>query len=405
MESIASHLIQSVEALEKGSFQKALRYADRAIEMNKKNFWGWYLGAISLAFLKDQTSFRFYLERAGDILPGSAYFKYLKVYSYILEDNEADAVIELTSLLDAQNGWFAHSLLEKIRSGEKLKEQASKGDIGQFVLIPNLKQELKAMDAKDARPHRMFSKSKKFRRKKYEGRSGVPYRTLMAVFASSCLIAGLIFLFFHTNFFETKMSHSHEGKIKIPAKVNILKDLAPRSFLYRYEHPHEMISDFKRAKNLLRDKKVNQARYLLQRILYSNADFATKEKTKIFLGFIPKLLVEEFDDPINPSQLLKHPKYYEGSQVLWEGVTRSTQTSEGGRQFEVTIYEKEKSFSVSAFIRSKENPDQWESYQNYKKTLDSKAQPQEKQIVIFGRFKGLIGKQKHIYLELDRLWL
>ena len=38
--------------------------SDQIIQENKKNFWGWYLGAITLAFLKETSSFHFYLESA-----------------------------------------------------------------------------------------------------------------------------------------------------------------------------------------------------------------------------------------------------------------------------------------------------------------------------------------------------
>ena len=142
MSSVPSQLISSLDALEEGSFEDALFYADHVIKLNDKNFWGWCLGAIALGYLKDNSALAFYLKKASDILPNSSYVKYLKAYQYMTEARQADAVVELAGLVEGPNGWFARDLLEKIRLGKGIQRAVDQGDLGTFILLPDLKKEL-----------------------------------------------------------------------------------------------------------------------------------------------------------------------------------------------------------------------------------------------------------------------
>ncbi len=389
MGSIISHLIHSIEALERGSFEEALYSADEAIQVNKNSFWGWYLGAISLAFLQDESSFIFYFEKAKKILPGSIYFKYLKVYMDILRDSEVDAIIELTELAYEKNGWFAHELLEKIRSGNSLRKHALQGNIGKFVLIPNLKKELMLM--------------KKNREKKKLNSNQSLLKVYFIFFSVICCFTGIFFGLRHLFFLKKENAQQELKNIHIPSKVSILRNLSARNFLYTYTNPKDIINDFEIAKQRIKEKKINQGRYFLQRILHSNADFATKEKSRIFTGFIPQVFFEEFDDPITPNQILKESKFYENSQVLWQGIIKSNNINETGKQFEIIIDEETHKVVIDAFLKEKIPNVKIKPYREYAKK--NKLSSQEKSIVIFGKFKGLIGKEKRIYIELDRVWL
>ena len=385
------HLISSIEALERGSFEEALSNADEVTEANKNNFWGWYLGAISLAFLKDESSFIVYFEKTKEILPESVYFKYLQVYVDILQNNEINAIVLLTKLVDDKNGWFARSLLEKIRSGNSLKKYALQGNIGKFILIPNLKRELM-----------LVNKNKNIQKDNNTSRL---LQICFIFFSVLCCLTGIFFGLHYLNFFEKETYQHKLNNIHIPSKVNILKNLSARNFLYTYTDPKDIVNDFKKAKRQLKEKKINQSRYFLQRILHSNADFATKEKSKIFINFIPQVFFEEFDDSISPNQILKEPKFYENSQILWQGFIQSNQTNEAGKQFEIAVSEEIQKIVVDAFLKEKKSGIKVKPYREYVQNNKKASSIRKKSVVIFGRFKGLIGKEKRIYIELDRIWL
>ncbi len=399
MESIASHLIHSVDSLEKGSFEEALKRANEVIQLNRNNFWGWYLGAISLAFLKDKSSLIFYFEKANQILPDSIYLKYLKVYLNILEDHEISAIVELTSLLDSKNAWLARELLEKIRSGNKLKEYTKNGNVGKFILIPDLKKELLSINKHNKK---LDTTKQNKKRNLFFKKVNKNYNLVVFILIGIFGFLGLLYYFYSLK--NEKSLHNFDN-ILIPTKVNILRNLSSKKFLYSYTNLQKIIADFEKAKQLLKIKKVNQSRYILQRIIHSNADFSTKEKSKIFMSFIPQIVFEEFNDPVKAAQLVKEPLFYIGSQVLWKGIVKSHQSDKIGTQFKIIVKEKEKSFMIDAFIRQKKINSEWQPYQKYIKPKDKKDLFQNKNIVIFGKFRSLVGEKKQIYIELDKLWL
>ena len=216
-------------------------------------------------------------------------------------------------------------------------------------------------------------------------------------------IAFTIFFYFDVKYFETPPKWE---KLEISPKTRILSKISPRQFIFSYKEPQDIIHDFEKAKSFLRLKKVNQSRYLLQKILNSNADFQAKEKSKIFLNFIPELSVEEFDDPVNPDQIITEPIHYQYAQILWEGKVHSNKVKGNGRELEILVNYNQVEYIVHAFISLGELDSRWKPYDSFKNKADQKVlKTTSGEVVLFGKFKGLIGNQKKIYIELNRVWL
>ena len=137
-----------------------------------------------------------------------------------------------------------------------------------------------------------------------------------------------------------------------------------RKVSYEFSNEKQVLEEFEKAKRLLKEKKVNQARFLLQRILHSNVDFNVKSKCKTFIGFIPDLLAEEFNDPLSPDALSNEPDFYMHSQVLWEAKLVSKHRVEGGNQIEAVFKYKDKDYFISGFMPEKDSA-QWRPYSEF----------------------------------------
>ena len=414
MKLFLEQLSNAIDFIEEGSFEKALLASDQIIQGNKNNFWGWYLGAVSLAFLKENSSFYFYLENAKKILPNSEHLRYLKAYQFLLEDKESDALIEWAHLVDTNQGWFARQLLEKARKGRPLRKAAKSGNVGKFILLPNMKKEISNLKKNEEdRVNTYLQEAGKFKtvKRAIKGK----YWSLMDIFKRlafnkislfSILCINLIILFlsfFEDDFFSSNLFKQNYSEIKLPAKIKILPENSIHNVSYKFSDEKQIYHEFEKAKRLLKNKKVNQTRYLLQRILHSNADFNTKSKCRTFIGFIPDLLVEEFDDPVLPDALSNEPNFYLHSQVLWEARLISKLRVKGGHQIEAVLRHKDRDYLISGFMPEKDS-DQWQPYAEFQE-LKKEKNKLLKNIVFFGKFKGMLSDQKRLYVELSRVWL
>ncbi len=430
MSSISYKLTVTLDHIESGSFEKALEIADSVIRNSKDSFWGWYLGAVALALLKDDSSFNYYLQNTEKILPDSTYLKLLKAYSYLKHDQEDKALLEWTNLIDRPQGWFAKDLLEDFRISSRLKEKAKKGDVTKFIILPDLRKEI-AQYEKDLLKKKKKKKIEKDKKKSEQEedlleestkkRSGtllLRTKKVAKIFFFSVFVLGTIFFIslgsIHIiknydlssiyNFFTFKNDDEKWKYLDISSTVSIISDLSVQNFLYKYKKKQNIINDFEKAKKLLSKKKVNQSRYLLQRIIQSNADFKTKEKCKIFLKFIPDLHFEDFNDPILLNDLLKESNFYLGSQILQKGQVFALRDVKNGKQLQILVEEGEEDYIIDAFINFKDPSSNWKSYDEFEKNRKN-LRTKIRKAVIFGKFKGLLGQQKRIYVELSHLWL
>ena len=416
MTLLLSQLISAIDLLEEGAFENALSISDEVIQTNAKNFWGWYLGAIALGYLQNHSSFAFYLQKASEILPDSSYIKYLKVYQCMIEDRQPDAVVELASLVDSPNGWFARKLLERIRLKKGVQRAIDKGDIGFFIILPDIRRELTLL-YNNKQPEESTSQKKKSVFSMVFKVFGF-FKFLFTKKRASLIFILLVFSILFSVFFlshnyhwayllqyfsEASSDFEEWEKLEMSPETRVLPNVSPRQALYNYTNTKEIIDHFEEAKSLLKKKKVNQSRYNLQKILHSNADFQAKEKCKIFLSFIPDLAIEEFDDPVSPAQILKEPEYYQYAQVLWEGQIHSNKVKANGRQLEVLVRHQDINYIVHAFMQLEEFEQNKKPYHTFKNVKNTQGQPTD--AVLFGKFKSLIGSPKKIYIELEKVWL
>lgn len=170
---------------------------------------------------------------------------------------------------------------------------------------------------------------------------------------------------------------------------------------YKYTNREQLVKDFDDAKKIIREGKVNHARYLLQRILLSNADFKSKEKSRIFLGFIPDVSYQDFSDPVGLDDISKEPLFYANSVVLLEGKILKEQDVDNGKILSALVTENKQDYLIDAFLPIEVKEKNWLPYKDFKK---KQAENKDKQAILFGKFKGLIGKQNKIYLQLDKIW-
>jgi len=161
--------------------------------------------------------------------------------------------------------------------------------------------------------------------------------------------------------------------------------------LYTYRTREAIIRDFEDAKVLLKARKVNQCRYLLQRLVYSNADFQTREKARVFIGFIAEPAFTDFNDNVPLKDLFSAMRLRQGSLVVLAGELRDSASEPGGTLYQIIAREGGEEYLVHAFKSDAIKEE---------KSLAGAKMP----VQVYGRYKGLMGPQRAIYLEALRLW-
>ena len=397
-------LIEAVLAIRQSNFEKAFDLADSQARNYKEDFWAWYIAAVSLGFLKKKDTFEHYVSRAVSLNPESPFVLYLQAYLSLQKKDIETALIIWTRLIDHEEGWLARELIEKARKSNSLINKAENCDISYFIVIPDFPDDRKAEE--DYTPKATFQKKIESGYQKNKNT-----KSFLAGFSRNAIIitiaALLVFAFYQI--FSWYLSGKNNEKpemwknLRIEEWAALVNTQTSDKEKFEYKNKDDLIEDFELAKKKLSEKKINQSRYLLQKILNSNADFKSKEKSKIFLSFIPEPDYQEFSDPVMPDKLVKSQAFYFDSIVLWQGTVLNIKDVDNGKEIRLLIKSDSEDYIVEAFLPGIEKKSNWMPFGEYQKGKDMKEK--KTQAIVYGKFKGLIGKQKNIYLELIKLWM
>ncbi len=441
-----------LKALQEGRHEEALVLANRALDAG--DLYGAFLAACACANLGQTDDFLIYLESAQRATPSLAYLHYLTAYAALLENDMEAALYQWTRIVDMPEGWLARDLIARARKKRDLASQAGQ-NVSDFYLLPesvslleqalvpeispdhSVKKELHAKTGGRARPEPRTGSGKKNKKPPFRFRlllqklqtwlipdtrrvlmilTPVLLLTLGALLYVKRPFAGLFENISVSGFFSGLLPESsgEAGKgaegwkdIRLTDHLHVVDSKTGKSgsrkILYEYTDKESVAKDFEAARDFLGKGRINRARFLLQRILYSNADFQTIEKTRIFISFIPEPAYQEFSDPLFPAAIVKHPEFYVDCLVLWQGRTMKFEETDGGRRLRLSVRDGDRDYIAEAFLKTEETGSNWRPYEDFK--LEQKRSAQGGEAIIYGKFKGLVGAQKTIYLEPIRLWL
>ncbi len=390
-------LAAAFELFRRGLFVEARDAALEIIAEEPQSFWAYYLAAVSSAFQPDLKEFEKYLAELDNFDTQNVYLHYLKAYYSLLQRDIEKALWHYLEIADDSEGWLAQSLVKKFRKVKELNDVEFR--VADFIVLPPelpppirlSPQKSKATPATAPRESGwQFDAEKKRPRPKPRANPlrGFPYRIIF--------IAGFL-VFAAAGIFILVRQHLNERKILAPDlqvadSAAVMPVADPAKILYTYKTREGIIGDFEKAKLLLKERKVNQSRYLLNRLLASNADFQTREKSRTFLGFIPDVDYTDFSDNISLKNLFENVVLRRHSLVILSGELRDRAEENGGIQYQLIAREAGEEYRVHAFKNAA--------------IPEEKLQPGKAGggIQIYGRFKGLVGDQKAIYLEVIRVW-
>lgn len=396
-------------SIRNGEFEKALELIDSIIREDENNFWAWYLGSVAFGMLGKKPSMQHYLDNAENLQPESVYVIYLKAYLALLDGDIEKSLWEWTKITDMKDGWLARELLEKARKNQISTDKPESLKIYEYIVLPDFFNEVEKSIIKESssidpaqKPHREKKHNKRIAIPKWVNFSTVKKKLINRYTVSlfTLAVSGWFFFYYHHQIAKILQS---EKKNNLKAEHLQLDEYAHiylnQKAIVKYTNRNDLMEDFQNAKKLLQKRKVNQARYLIQKIIHSNADFKTIEKAKIFIKFIPRPHYRDFDDNIPLNYIIKEPELYYGALMLYDGEVVKFSEEEDGAQFQLLIESKESSDSylVHAFYSDKKKSTSW-TKENFMKNWKGKK------IVFYGRFKGIVSDQKIPYIEIYRLW-
>lgn len=303
-----------------GRYEEAYRLAsdlrDRFGEKTPASIY--YYGAASLFGLGHVHQAESWVEEHGRKDPSGVDHLYLKAFLYLHLGQPDQALLCWTRITQLDpSGRFADELIALAREGhDRLLEKAKPGDsFLDFIPV--------AVKKKKSGPENGL---KKF----FERNRLLVSRALLLAFLLFVLIGTLIL-------FETEYFRMTPGITlpEPPARITLNhpeSGLSPTSPV-NYTSPGMALDEYELARKKVASGKVNQGRYLLNRIESSNAGFELKERARLMKDFIPILRREEFHDPVDYSTVLKEGAFYLGAQVLWKGRVLSVDQGRDGDSF------------------------------------------------------------------------
>jgi hypothetical protein len=360
----------ALDHLKEGRFSEAWSLASNLAHNNPENYWAIFTGTVSLLYLDDLAGFTDWLTHLQKIDHESAYTRYISALSSLIANDEEKAIYDWTRVIDDEQGWLAVEWLKRIKDSAIHKELILRKQYAEFIVYPGQSVFI---------PNIELPPEKNKRKKIF-------YYTASLI----CLLPVLLLFPFNS---EEEISEIKN--LSISEHASISKQAAA----FQYKSAKKLKQDFSQAKSYLKNGKINQARILWNRVILSNADFKSIEKAKIFLRFIPQPIDESFNDNVLLKNILKDPALYTDCFLLWNGKLISEKYVEGGRIFKIQIEENSNSKLIQGFLAN-DSSNLVESLAKLRSKTSS-----FKEVAFLGQFKGEVGDNKDLYIELIKVWL
>ncbi len=387
-------LAAGFELFRGGHFAEARSMAQRLIERRPELFWAHYLSAISSAFAREIGEFESSLtalERMPQGEGGKVYVHYLQAWHALLARDTEKALWHYLQIADETEGWLARALIKKFRKQQEIANPVYHA--ADYIVLPA------SLPPQPKKPAQNATAETNASGWLYESRvkKKLP-KIRLATFSWARLSVALLMAaggasaFLLYSRYKNQTARPEIPPLQVADSAAVMPVGKGARVLYTYRSRDAIISDFEKAKRLLAEKKVNQSRFILQRLIESNADFQSREKARIFLNFIPDLPFAEFNDNILLRDIFADTRARTGSLILLAGELRDASTRAGATTYHLMVREGEREYLVQAF-RDGNLPEE---------KLETSGK--KSHIQIYGRFRGLIGEQKTVYLEALRVW-
>jgi hypothetical protein len=389
-----ANLAAGFELFRGGHFAEAGSVARQLIAERPADFWAHYLLTVASAFAREIPQFEMSLsalENAQQDGHARIYLHYLQAWHALLARDTEKALWHYLQIADDAEGWLARSLIKKFRKQKEIPNPAFHA--ADYIVLPA------SLPPQSTKPVQNAAEETKVAGWVYEPRkkkklplirlAKFSWARLSVALLMATVGAAAILLYRH---YSLQPAKPEIPPLQVADSAAVMPVGKGARVLYSYRSRDAIISDFEKAKKLLGERKVNQCRFVLQRLIESNADFQSREKARIFLSFIPDLPFAEFNDNILLRDLFSDTKARTGSLILLSGELRDAATRSGATTYHFMVREGEREYLVQAY-RDGSLPE--EKLQ----TSDSKSH-----IQIYGRFRGLVGEQKTVYLEALRVW-
>lgn len=390
-DSGSTALASAFAKFRRGLFVEA-RQAALALENDP---WARYLAAVSAAFEPNLKEFEIhleFLERSGF---RNVYFHYLRAYYSLLQRDVEKALWHYLEIADHDEGWLARSLIKKFRKVKDLEDVEFR--VADFIVLPgeippavsvgvNKPADKRSGMAQSHAASRAWQFGKKPARNRWP--ENFPYAKVFLGGFLLFLVMAIVIV--AVPYFQKKPAPQFPD-LQVADSAAVMPTGKNGAVRYRYKTREGIIADFEKAKQLLKAKKVNQCRFMLNRLIVSNADFQTREKSRIFLGFIPDLDYADFNDNITLADIFADVPLRKDSLIVVSGEIRDSASESGGTLYQFIVRENGAEYRVHAYRNSGQGEEKSKS-------------SSEKYVQVYGKFKGLVGEQKTIYLEALRLW-
>jgi hypothetical protein len=207
------------------------------------------------------------------------------------------------------------------------------------------------------------------------------------------LISAGIFIYFY--YFKTgQVAFKNTNTTQIDSiSIDILqydlidKILTAKPPVFYYSND-EVISDFNKAKYLIKNEKYNDALLLVNKISSSNANFRVKERNDFLRKFIADVEHKDYSG-IPVEKVFQKPYLYRGYFVSWKGKITNLRKKESSISFNLLVdYKKDDKFSEVIDVYSEKE------YENIKNGDIA---------VINGVFVNSIGNSNRLYLVADMI--
>lgn len=386
-------LAAGFELFRGGHFAEARAAALQIVAQTPQDFWAHYLATVASAFAGDVPQFEADVTALASqpvSSGGRVYLHYLQAWHALLARDAEKALWHYLQIADYPEGWLARACIKTFRRQQEIANPAYHA--ADYIVLPAQLPPQSKEHAGNARAKAAAGWQYEPRQKKRASRlhlTAFSWRRLSLAFVIAAVAVSAFMLYTR---YRVHSGQPDIPPIQVADSAAVMPVGKGMRVLYTYRTRDAIIGDFERAKRLLGERKVNQSRFILQRMIESNADFQSREKARTFLNFVPDLPFAEFNDNLLLRDLFADSRARTGSLILLSGELRDAPTRSGATTYHLMVREGEHEYQVQAYRDGSVPEEKWQS--------SGSGSP----IQIYGRFRGLVGAQKTVYLEALRVW-
>ncbi len=337
-DGVFSLLVDAHKSTKKGRYIESAAILEPVVITLKDSPYPLFLLAVNYLHLNRFSESDLILEKLRKSWPQYRHLIELDLFLKLKASTSIDEIVASYALAHAsdRSSRKISSALRMLRKTDNFNDIQKNARLEDFVEIPGPPRVSASSKRHSSVSQRSYSSNKRHG-KRIRRYAAITVTVLLAAAA----LSGLLY-HFNINY----SSSNSRPELELPDGIDGLElDGSPYSLISRvsrektsefYYSSGELGNDYKKARALIKNNKLNSSVLILNRIINSNASPAVKDKVLFLLKYISDIDVREYEN-LDYKEFSRKPYLFRGYAVVWPGRTANISRSAKGTSFSLLI--------------------------------------------------------------------